>query len=708
MTEQTTFPNISQVNASTLNTLVAYFNSKVSCFKAGRLTLFYDRWSSLTSDAEVLGMVSGQRLEFTHQPFQLHLPRDKSTDSCWDSDQAHTCELEIQNLLKKGAIVHCNHEKGEYISPIFTTSKKDGSSRMILNLRSLNRFIEYRHFKMESFSTIVNMVKPNCYMASIDLKDAYYSVPIATEHQKYLKFSWEGQLYKFVCFPNGLAFCPRKFTKLLKPVNSHLRQLGHISVSHIDDSYLQGDDYEDCATNVLDTTRLLDDLGFIIHPDKSSFIPSQEITILGFKINSVLMKVFPTMEKIAKIKAACSELLNTSSPSIRQVASVLGLLISNFPAAQFGPLHFRDLDMDKTRALKCNQGNFDRPMQLSEVSCADLRWWINSADSLYKPIALPQPDATLFADASNQGWGGVLGKERSGGQWTTHEATHHINYLEILAVFFALKAFQTHLLGKHVCVRIDNMTAVSNIGKMGTSHSRICNTLVREIWGWCIDHDIFLTTAHIPGVENEAADAESRKPLKETEWALDQNIYQQGIQLLKINPDIDLFASRLNYKVKPFIAYQPDPEAQAVNAFSISWKSYLFYAFPPFSIISLVLQKIREEQSTGLIVVPKWPAQPWWPYLMRMVIQIPVVLPNKENTVYMPSKPELVHPLYPKLTLLMCHVSGSPSKIEGFQRKLCRSSCHHGEKVRKDSIHLTSKDGGGTVVQGNWIPFQQL
>ncbi len=98
-------------------------------------------------------------------------------------------------------------------------------------------------------------------------------------------------------------------------------------------------------------------------------------------------------------------------------------------------------------------------MKLSDVSYADLHWWINSADSLYKPIALPHPDVTLFTDASNQGWGGVLSEQRSGGQGTTLEATHHINYLEMLAVFFALKAF--HISWANMCVRIDNMTAVS-------------------------------------------------------------------------------------------------------------------------------------------------------------------------------------------------------------------------------------------------------
>ena len=350
-----------------------------------------------------------------------------------------------------------------------------------------------------------------------------------------------------------------------------MRQLGHISVSHIDDFYLQGDDYNECASNVLAPTQLFDTLGFIVHPEKSCFIPSQEREILGFKINSVLMKVFPTAEKIDKIKTACSDLLHSSSPTIRKVASVLGLLVSSFPAAQFGPLHFRDLDMDKTEALKQNRGNFDKHMTLSKASCSDLNWWVNSADNLYKPVGPTQPDVTLFTDASNEGWGGVLGKHKIGGHWKEGEKTHHINYLEMLAVFFVLKAFETHLSGKCVCVRIDNMTAVSDIGKMGTSHSRKRNALTREIWDWCIVRDIFITTAHIPGVENKAADSESRKPLKETEWALDQEIYEQGIKLLNVKPVIDLFASRLNFKVKPFIAYQPDPEAEAINAFTISW-----------------------------------------------------------------------------------------------------------------------------------------
>ena len=213
-------------------------------------------------------------------------------------NEQHVIDTEIDKVLAKGAITPSSHEEGEYISTIFTRAKKDGSFRLILNLKCLNTHVQYHHFKMDSLNTVLEMVKSSCFMASIDLKDAYYSVPIATVDQKYLKFLWRGKLYKYVCFPNGLAFCPRKFTKLLKPVYSHLRYLGHLSASHIDDSYLQGDDYDDCERNVRDAVKLFDSLRFIVHPEKSSFVRKHLITFMGFIIGPITMTVYPTSEKI--------------------------------------------------------------------------------------------------------------------------------------------------------------------------------------------------------------------------------------------------------------------------------------------------------------------------------------------------------------------------------------------------------------------------
>ena len=103
----------------------------------------------------------------------------------------------------------------------------------------------------------------NCHMASTDLKDAYYSVPIAKSHQKYLKFEWNNMLFQFTCFPNRLACCPRKFTELMKLVYTTLRQLGHLPSDYVDDSCLTGPDKKDCVLNLVDTVKSLDSLGFV-------------------------------------------------------------------------------------------------------------------------------------------------------------------------------------------------------------------------------------------------------------------------------------------------------------------------------------------------------------------------------------------------------------------------------------------------------------
>lgn len=86
---------------------------------------------------------------------------------------------------------------------------------MILNLKLFNEFVQYHHFKMDTLESAIRMMKPGCYMASIDLKDAYYSVPVAKEHQKYLKFVFNGTLHQYTCLPNGLSSAPRIFLNCL-------------------------------------------------------------------------------------------------------------------------------------------------------------------------------------------------------------------------------------------------------------------------------------------------------------------------------------------------------------------------------------------------------------------------------------------------------------------------------------------------------------
>ena len=119
-----------------------------------------------------------------------------------------------------------------------------------LNLKSLNKHITYHHFKMDTLQTALLLVTPNCFFASIDLKDTYYSCSIAPEHRKFLRFAWKKRLLELNALPNGLALAPRKFTKLLKPVFATLRDKGHLSSAFLDDSVLVAQSRESCLQNV--------------------------------------------------------------------------------------------------------------------------------------------------------------------------------------------------------------------------------------------------------------------------------------------------------------------------------------------------------------------------------------------------------------------------------------------------------------------------
>ena len=111
--------------------------------------------------------------------------------------------------------------------------------------------------------------------------------------------------------------------------------------------------------------------------------------------------------------------------------------------------------------------------------------------------------------------------------------------------------------------------------------------------------------ARIPGCENLEADKVSRTFRRYTEWCLKKALFKNACAKLSVTPNIDLFASRINYQITPYVSYRADPAAFAINAFHVSWQHHLFYTFSPFILITRVLQKIQE------VLVLKWPFQPW-------------------------------------------------------------------------------------------------
>lgn len=634
-------------------------------------------------------------------PIQTGIPVAK-----FDFSQRIIVNREIQKLLKMKVIKIVQHHPNEFISPIFLVPKKTpGEYRMILNLKKLNESLPYHHFKMDTFESVLRLVKPGCYMASVDLQDAYYSVYIAEKDQVKLRFEHNGVLYQFRALPNGISFAPRLFTKIMKPIYASLRVRGTTISGYIDDSYLQGNTCADCQKSVNETVQLMSDVGFMINKKKSVLVPTRKLTFLGNDIDSEEMIVTLPETKVLSIVQECSDLLKKSQSSIQSVARVLGLLVSCFSAVEYGRLFYRQLEKCKTDALKNSKGDYSGSMFITDEMRYELSWWIQNLSTQKRIIDHGNPDITITTDASTLGWSGVCGSDEIGGRWTSEESEHHINYLELLAASLSVKAFCVSKEHIHVKVESDNSCTVAYISNMGGSKSVECNDLVHKLWCWCIDHSIWLSACHIPGKEN-IADFGSRNFNEAIEWKLNESIFDKLVAKWG-HPDIDMFASRLNKQLPKYVSWKQDADAVFVDAFSSSWSEMYMYIFCPFSVIGRTLQKLRADRGDCIMILPLWPTQNWFGPFLELLIDTPYVIPVKPEVLYLPGT-QKVHPLVNQLTLVACRLSSNHLKRETFLKNQPTSLWHPGNLLPENSTRYTLRSGFSSVVNNKLIQFKLL
>jgi hypothetical protein len=426
--------------------------------------------------------------------------------------------------------------------------------------------------------------------------------------------------------------------------------------------------------------------------------------MLGFILNSREMKVYLTNEKADRITNMCLSLRNKLSCSLQSLAELIGTLVAAFPGVEYGQLHYRGLESLKSRGLGWNAGNFAATVNLNRAAKEDLDWWIQNLAGSCKNISHGNPSVLLRTDASKKGWGAAWKGSSTGGRWTEEEAKLDINCLETMAALFGLVCFGKNMKGVHVRLQLDNSTAVCYINAFGGMKSQTCNILAKQIWAWCIERDIWLSAAHIPGVTNVEADRASRVFNDRTEWKLDSGVFNDVIQSF-YRPEVDLFATRLNTQLPRFVSWKPDPKAEAFDAFTLDWKEFTSYVFPPFSMIGRCLQKIALDQAECVMVVPAWPTQYWFPELTKMLTDSPILLPFR-NLVSLPGGQQQSHPL--KMQLMACRVSGVPSKQKAFLRQQQpQLELPGGQPLRNNTPHMW-RGGQPIVVQKRLVYFNLL
>ena len=185
-------------------------------------------WQRITTDQFILQTIQGYRLEFFAVPQQVVAP----VTVVKGLTQQNVMQEEIEKLLLKGAIQLVSPSNGQFVSRLFLVPKKTGDLRPVINLRPLNKFIIRKHFKMENLQNVTQLVRKGDYMVTIDLKDAYFSIPIHQSHRKFLRFSWRNQLFEFAALPFWPYQCSKSIHESFETGHSKYATKGN-SVSNL-------------------------------------------------------------------------------------------------------------------------------------------------------------------------------------------------------------------------------------------------------------------------------------------------------------------------------------------------------------------------------------------------------------------------------------------------------------------------------------------
>jgi hypothetical protein len=228
----------------------------------GRLANFPEAWEDVPTSPYIRSIVnSGLRITFLELP-----PRFSGVKGTpMGGNNRQVILDEVQSLLEKGAIepVPPNHVRSGFYSTIFVVPKKSGGLRPIINLKPLNRFLRVPSFKMESLQNVIRSIKPLEWLATIDLKDAYFHVAIHQASRKYLRFAVQNKSYQFRALPFGISSAPCVITKVLDPVIAVMRLRGIHCHPYLDDLLFRATSPEILSQHVQETIQILISVGFL-------------------------------------------------------------------------------------------------------------------------------------------------------------------------------------------------------------------------------------------------------------------------------------------------------------------------------------------------------------------------------------------------------------------------------------------------------------
>ena len=475
----------------------------------GRLKVHIDFWQKINAPAFILDCISrGYKIPFYATPATATFPNNASAKT-----HAEFVTKSIQDLLLSGRIVKTQKNILFVINPLSVSVQNKGKMRLILDLRYVNKHIFKQKIKFEDWKTAINYFGTGKFFTKFDLKSGYHHLDIFPAHQPYLGFFWpspSGQenFYMFTVLPFGLSSAPYIFTKLVRPLIKHWRAQGICITVFLDD----GMDMENSIDIARGNGRIIrSDIwssGFVPNDEKSVWEPIQVITWLGLTWNGVLGTIEIAPHRVTKLISSLREVLHQEKISARNLASVVGQIISTGPVTG-------NLSQIMSRHCQISivaSSEWDLPFALDGYCQSELRFWLKNIQDVnarkYQESAMASK--TIYSDASSHACGALLGgtDQVAHRMFTEAEQARSSTFRELLAVQFGIVSFKSIIQGCNVKWFTDNQSAakIAQVGSMTLE----CHHLAIEIFSTCFTAGIQLDIQWIPRAENTGADCISK------------------------------------------------------------------------------------------------------------------------------------------------------------------------------------------------------
>ncbi len=486
------------------------------------------------------GFTFGFKLGYLGERVERDAPNLKSVSEL--KDKVYD---KLQKEIKLGRIQGPFKEKpfdNLIISPIGLVPKaQEGKYRMIHHLsypdgNSVNDGIDrdYCTVQYASFDTAVSIVVTagiGAAMAKADIESAFRLLPIHPQDFSLLGMKIEDNIFVDRALPMGASCSPALFETFSTFLEwAAKRATGTDRITHFADDFLlvgKNDDRDrsSCCRIVKTFENMCDELGVPLAKDKSVG-PATSLVYLGLQIDSVEQTISIPQGKLETIVGKVQKALQASKLTLKELQSLIGSLSFVCKAIAPGRPFIRRL-IDLTRGVKKSW----HKIRLTKGAKSDLNMWMvflkdfNGISIIPEQAWVGEEDLQLFTDASGEiGCGGFLQ-----GRWFQEEwpvalknRKMSIAWLEFFPLVVAIVLWGHLLKGKRIILRSDNEAVIAIINKQ-TSKCPLIMSLLRFFVLQCLKQNVSFTARHIPGKQNNVADALSRFQMarfwKEVPWA---------------------------------------------------------------------------------------------------------------------------------------------------------------------------------------------